>query len=181
MFRYKTYTPGQPDTEQITALYTRAFPENERRPIKTLLENTFGSGDFLVFYDDERFIGFASLLTFRDITHILYFAIDEKFRGMGYGTQALNVIRQKYPHDRIIADLEAETPQAYNLTQRKRRRNFYLRNGYRVSGVAYRWQNEDYEIFVSGKAVSADDFDAFWGHFEKIRARLEQEGRSQVW
>ncbi len=43
----------------------------------------------LGFFDGEVFCGFASLLTYGDLTQILYFAIEDSLRGKGYGLQAL--------------------------------------------------------------------------------------------
>ena len=45
---------------------------------------------------------------------------------------------------------------------RRRRKNFYLRNGYSETEVSYRWQDEAYEILVSGGELSKEDFGNFW-------------------
>ena len=87
MFYTVPVTEKLPDFGRITALYERAFPANERRPLHPLLNDTTGCSDFLAFYEDKEFVGFACLLTRRDITHILYIAIDEVMRGQGYGTK----------------------------------------------------------------------------------------------
>ena len=78
----------------------------------------------------KNFCGFASLLTYGGITHILYFAIDEQYREHGYGSEALKLMHTLYPKNRFIADLELDIPTAENEPQRHLRRAFYLRNGY---------------------------------------------------
>lgn len=153
------------DLPQVRALYERSFPANERRNFDELM-TVFGSAcELLGFYEENRLLGFAFLLTWRDLCHILYFAMEETFRGRGYGTQALGEMRKWKPSCRIIADLEAEVPDASNNPERLRRMNFYCRNGYSASPVAYRWQSENYVMFVSGGTLTDDEFEAFWSYF----------------
>ena len=162
------------DIEKIQRLYVRAFPENERRPLEPLLEDATGCADVLAFYDGDLFCGFACLLTYGDLTHILYIAIDEALRGRGYGTRALEAIRAFKPGRRILADLEAERPDAPNNAQRRRRRAFYGRNGYAASPVAYAWRGEDYEIFVQGGSCTEEEFEQFWHFFDTENTRLSK-------
>jgi len=158
-------TEKLPDFGRITALYERAFPANERRPLHPLLNDTTGCSDFLAFYEDKEFVGFACLLTRRDITHILYIAIDEAMRGQGYGTKALEAIRRVRPGQRIIADLEDDAREAEGGPRHKRKQ-FYERCGYRKTGVEYPWRGEDYIILSQGGPVTMEEFLSFWHYFE---------------
>ena len=98
-------TEHSKDFHRTESLYVRAFPANERTPICGLMRHD--GHDFVGFYDkDENFCGFASLLTYGGITHILYFAIDEQYREHGYGSEALKLMHTLYPKNRFIADLE---------------------------------------------------------------------------
>ena len=165
MLQLKTVTPQSADFDKVSALYHSAFPENERRPLGEMFSFLAGSGEFLSFYDGEIFCGFVCLLSWQDITHILYLAVDSQLRGKSYGTQALAAIRQRYPHSRLIADIELETPDAPNNAERRQRKHFYQKSGYRSSGVQYRWRDESYEIIVSGGDFSRQDFRNFWNAF----------------
>lgn len=162
------------DLPRVRTLYERSFPANERRNFDDLL-TVFGSAcELLAFYEQDEFLGFAFLLTWGDLSHILYFSITEEKRGQGLGTQALEQIRQWKRGLRIIADLEAAIPGASNRDQRLRRMNFYLRNGYAASPVSYRWQGEDYVMFVAGGSMSEAEFEAFWDHFS-IHPQIQKE------
>lgn len=89
-------TEHSKDFHRTESLYVRAFPANERTPICGLMRHD--GHDFVGFYDkDENFCGFASLLTYGGITHILYFAIDEQYREHGYGSEALKLMHTLYP------------------------------------------------------------------------------------
>ena len=77
----------------------------------------------------------------------------------------LSAIRQRYPHSRLIADIELETAGAPNNTERRQRKHFYQKSGYRSSEVQYRWREESYEIIVSGGDFDKADFRSFWNAF----------------
>lgn len=167
MLTWVRVTREMPDYERITALYERAFPANERRPLDPLLDDPTGCADFAAFYVKDRFVGFACFLSWEDMTHILYIAVEEEARGCGYGAEALHMIREKYAGRRIMADLEAEVKGADNNDQRRKRRHFYLVNGYEQTEVKYDWRNESYEILSHGGNVTTEDFERFWHYFEE--------------
>ena len=126
MLQLKTVTPQFADFDKVSALYHSAFPENERRPLVEMFSFLSGGGEFLALYDGETFCGFVCLLSWQDITHIL-----SRLRGRGYGTGMLSAIRQRYPHSRLIADIELETTDAPNNAERRQRKHFYQKSGYR--------------------------------------------------
>ena len=150
------------DYDLLAALYTRAFPENERRPLEPLVSDSTGHGEVMAFYDGAVFCGFACLITWRDISHIIYFAIDEKLRGRGYGAQALELMRGVKNDCRMIADLEVVREGASNNIPRERRLAFYMRNGYAESPVRYTWRGDDYVILVQGGTLTESEFKDFW-------------------
>ena len=146
-------TEHSKDFHRTENLYVRAFPANERTPICGLMRHD--GHDFVGFYDkDENFCGFASLLTYGGITHILYFAIDEQYREHGYGSEALKLMHTLYPKNRFIADLELDIPTAENEPQR------HLRG---AGGAGARFRR--YEILVSSGTITNTEFENFWDHF----------------
>lgn len=162
MLRTKLITEQSNELAQIEEIYRNAFPDNERKPLSPLLQDTSGCSEVISFYDKDLFCGFACLLTQRDITHIIYFAIDDHLRGKGYGSAALTAMHEMKPLNRIIVDIETEKKLAFNNQQRRKRKQFYLRSGYIESGVKYNWRKESYEILVYGGTISKQEFDSFW-------------------
>lgn len=156
-----------PYLSQITALYRRSFPPNERMPLRGMLADQSGAGEVLAALDGDIFIGMAVLLTWQDITHILYFAVEETHRDKGYGSRILREVQSRYPKHRIIADVEEPFPGADNVEQRERRIAFYRKNGYELTEVRYRWAGERYLILAAGGSVSEDEFWDFWDSFYK--------------
>ena len=87
--------------------------EEERVPMDTLLEAD-APYDFIACYDGAVLCGFYSALTFGDITHILFLAVEEKLRDHGYGSQILAEIGKAYAGNRVILDVEMVDPEADN-------------------------------------------------------------------
>lgn len=171
---------GSPFLPQVQALYESAFPENERIPIKQLLDNKI-KREFWAFFDGTRrenhgekgdseiaafhtFCGFSNSISYGDITNIVYFAVVPELRSRGYGSQILQAIREKHPDSRIVVDIEVEedSKDAEELERRNRRRKFYQRNGFNAAPVEYHWQGEHYRLLTAGGTVTDKEFRDFW-------------------
>lgn len=166
MFRTETVTENFQDLPQLMDLYNRAFPENERRSLIPLLKDHSHHSDFIAFYDGDCFCGFACLLICKDIAHIIYFAIEDNLRNNGYGSRALQLMHKQYPNHRFIADLEAVVEGCSNYQQRLHRHQFYTKNGYHPTPVAYPWRGEDYTILAYNGTISNQEFIDFWKFFD---------------
>ena len=153
---------------EIERLYRAAFPREERVPMDTLLEAD-GPYDFIACYDEAILCGFYSALTFGDITHILFLAVEEKLRDHGYGSQILAEIGKAYAGNRVILDVEMVDPEADNNEQREQRIAFYLRNGYHHSGISYGWRGVMYEILILDGTISEEEFWNFWDQLDEVQ------------
>lgn len=135
------------DLQKIKGLYKEAFPKVERIPFWLLLVGAgLGRIDFLAFYQTGRLCGIACLTSLENLTNILYLAVDCKIRSKGCGSRILKVIRKLRKGHTIVLDIEKPDLKADNYKQRKRRKEFYLRNGFSSSGYGYSFLGEDYEI-----------------------------------
>lgn len=153
---------------EIERLYRAAFPREERVPMDTLLEAN-GPYDFIACYDGAILCGFYSALTFGDITHILFLAVEEKLRDHGYGSQILAEIGKAYAGNRVILDVEMVDPEADNNEQREQRIAFYMRNGYHHSGISYGWRGVMYEILILDGTISEEEFWNFWDQLDEVQ------------
>ncbi len=170
----KRITDKTKDISEIRHLYETAFPENERRDLEDLIDENSEGMEFFAFYDDNDFVAMLSLLSYKDITHIMYLAVKEGYRDHGYGGKILEFLREFKKDQRIIADLERIKPDAENNPQRKRRNDFYIKNGYSPSGVCYSWRNEDYELYVNGGEFFEYEYKNFWKHFSQKKNNEEK-------
>ena len=110
------------------ALYMSAFPKEERLPWWILRLNACRKGiDLTAFMDGDVFCGFTASVTVEDLHFLLFFAIDDEKRGMGYGSAVLQMLQKQY--QTVVLNVELLDPAAENYTQRKRRFAFYQKNG----------------------------------------------------
>lgn len=174
MLKMETVRAGHRAIGQIEELYARAFPENERRPLGPLIEDRAGIAEMLALYDGEAFVGFVSLLNWKDIAHIIYFAVEEELRGRGYGAQTLEMLYAQKRGCRLIADVEEAIEGAPNAGQRARRIAFYERLGFARSSVRYAWRGEEYVILSRGGDITPDEFRNFWHEIDAKNKEMGQ-------
>lgn len=125
--------------------------------------------DFLALLDENDFVGFMVVQTYQDMAYLFFLAIDEMSRGKGYGSRAIETLREEYPNKTHTVDFEMPDQTAANYEQREKRRNFYLRNGYRETGLFLSYLGVDYEVFCMG-----EDFNI--GTFKDVMKTIQVEG-----
>ncbi len=111
---------------------TAAFPYEERRDCfdqKKCLKNKYFK--FFEIYDGNTAVGFTALWVFENFVFIEHIAIDEDKRGGGYGSKAIELIKEKYNKPII---LEAEAPVT---EQQIKRIKFYERLNFKVNNFDY--------------------------------------------
>ncbi len=160
-------TADSPELPQVERLYERAFPANERWGMEAVLEDKTGVSELLSFFDGVTFCGFIIMLHYKNLSHIIYFAVEDSLRSHGYGSEALRLVRERMPEQTIMVDIERETTGADNNDQRRRRKAFYLRNGYREAGVYYDWRGESYEIVILGGEITTREYFRFWHNIDE--------------
>lgn len=132
---FKKVSPGFPDMEKLDSLNKEAFPPAEYLSIEEQIQRAeTGLFDLWAIYDEDAFIGFMFVMTYKKMAYLFFFAIGSALRSNGYGGTALLKLKEIYPHSQHVVDMEALDEAAENLSQRISRRNFYLRNGYRPTG-----------------------------------------------
>ena len=104
LLEMKKLDKNHPDLQKVLNLYISAFPQNELMNFNIFYTDHI-RGDVISFYDNNKFIGFAALLTKGNISNILYFAIEPNLRGKGYGTQSLKQICNYFKIFKIILDV----------------------------------------------------------------------------
>lgn len=120
---------------EVEALYTEAFPENERAPFSMLVKKAKRDYvDFLAYYDGDLLAGMVYLVHGGELSYIFYIAVSSALRGRGYGSAILQALKTQYPGQSIFLAMEELDPAAPNYGQRLKRRGFYLANGFSLLG-----------------------------------------------
>ena len=162
-----------PYYDEMISLYNRSFPENERKPLDPILDDPSSESEIYSIVDEGNFIGMVVLLNHDDITHIIYFAVEESMRCHGYGSRILQLVQERYPGNRILVDVESPDEHKANNLQRKKRIEFYLRNGFMKSEVTYSWIRENYQILVAGGNLNRREFSRFWDYIYSHHAGFD--------
>ena len=120
-------------SERISAenLYITAFPEIERHHVDELFDACdTDKCEWLIFRENELFVGMAYMIIQDDIAFLLYLAVEGNQRNKGYGAEILRNLSQKYKGLEIILLIESLQEECDNMDIRIRRKEFYMRNGF---------------------------------------------------
>jgi ribosomal protein S18 acetylase RimI-like enzyme len=166
MITAKKVTRRLTDYKEVMDTYKNEFPAAERMPI--FFMNIFAKRkgvDFLAFFDDDKFIGFAYLITHKTLTHLFFFAVKHGEHSKGYGSKILTLIRERYIGNRIVLLVEEINPASENFEQRLRRRNFYIKNGFTPAGFREVPKYDKFDAYVSGGGCTKEEFAALIADF----------------
>lgn len=145
----------------VNRLAEEAFPPKEYLAPSALADMARAENfDFWALTDGGAFVGFMAVQTFEDLAYLFFLAIDAGARSKGYGGRAIETLRAAYPGKKQVVDFEMIDPAAPNLAQRERRKAFYLRCGYRETGLFLRYLGVDYEVLSMDADFDPDTFKA---------------------
>lgn len=144
---------------QANALAKEAFPPKEYLAPSKLVEMAkSGNFDFWALSDKDIFVGFMVIQTYKDLAYLFFLAIDSSCRSKGYGSSAIETMKATYPDKKHVVDFEMLDDTSDNNEQRKKRREFYLRNGYKETGLFLSYLGVDYEVFCMDAEFDEEEF-----------------------
>lgn len=162
----KTLKLGLPEYQQAKALYYRAFPQYEQETWRRLLfKCLFRRADFLVFYDQERFVGLSYVIHHHEIHYVLYLAVNDQVRSQGYGSRILDQLKRRYASDTLILDIEQPDRMAANNQQRLRRLHFYRKNGFDLTSRLTKTPEVTYQLLATRQPIDHDKVDEMFAWF----------------
>lgn len=133
---------------EIKNIYVNSFPKNERFPFWILKycskeENV----SFKVILNNDKVIGMKYIINYENTAYLMYLAIDENQRSKGYESKILKDLIKKY--ETII--LSVESPTKHLNDNKKKRKDFYLRNGFIETNKFFIDSEVEYEILCTNK------------------------------
>lgn len=162
---------------QLRDLYKSSFPEQEQIPfdeLKLLLKSDLL--DFSAYYDEGMFIGFTIVLKMKEYNWGWYFAVRDELRGRGYGQQILSALIERYANSPLVIDIESPHQECDNKEQRKRRYEFYKRNGFKDTPTLKSFEGLDFTILLLGEVeFSQSDYDSILQNLSRLRESVKQE------
>ena len=144
---------------QVCILAKEAFPPEEYLAPEKLLDMAKAENfDFWILSDGDTFAGFMVVQTYGNLAYLFFLAIDAPCRSKGYGGQAIKALKTAYPGKKQVVDFEMLDSTSANYAQRLKRREFYLRNGYKETGLFLSYLGVDYEVFCMDDAFDEAEF-----------------------
>lgn len=136
--------------KKIIEIYKKSFPKNEKLPIFLLnIMSKRECVDFLAFYDNDTVCGFTYLVNDKNMTFVLYLAVDDSIRSNGYGSKIIKwIINNK--KDNIVLNIEEVDRQYNNYEQRLRRQKFYFKNGFIDTGYNIKVRDDIHDVLYKG-------------------------------
>lgn len=135
------------DMNKLNKLVKEAFPPEEYISPDDIIK--LGNMKLYALYDSNLLIGLMAIKTFKNMVFLFYLAIDSNCRSKGYGKQALEELKKLYENYQLTVDIELIDETAKNNEQRIKRKNFYIRNGYKETRKGASYFGVNYEILCN--------------------------------
>ena len=147
----------------IKKTYLEAFPKLERKPFGLMRQKARqGMMEFLAVLDGGRPVGLAITVLHKDMVLLDYFAIHRAYRGHSYGSGALRLLKEHYEGKRLILEIELFDEEAPNREERQRRKQFYLKNGMRETGLEVCVFKVPMEVLTDGAPVAYEEYHSIY-------------------
>lgn len=161
--------------DKVEYLAKEAFPIDEYLPPSILIQMSKNDNfKFLAIIEDNRFIGFTAIFFYQNYSYLFFLAIMPEERFKGYGSKIIEMLKSKYLNYIHVVDFEKVDINCNNYIQRQKRRNFYLKNGYKKTGLFITYLNVDYEVFTT-----SDEFDI--NIFKKLMSNINIPGFDPIY
>ena len=148
--------------EDVANLLVLAFPSDERPPVDIFFHNLSINKEntrLIAFYEENRFIGFTSLVLYKDICYIFFLAVSPTFQNKGYGSEIINIIKEDYKDYVILLAYEEVNEKYPNYAQRKSREAFYLKRGFKDNGfISEEWGVRFQTAYIGKRRVSFEEY-----------------------
>ena len=142
MLREVDFNDSSVNHEELKKIYNSAFSEDEQwLPYDQIIHiGEFMKADLVAYYDKDILVALSMIFPFPKFTFGCYLAVKEELRNKGYGKKIFEGILSKYGKDHlpfIIGFMSPFQKDAPDLEIKKRRYDFFLRNGMKDTGVAF--------------------------------------------
>lgn len=119
--------------ECIENLYEETFPFEEKKPFDMIMKYNGKTFELIAVETEENgeFLALVILLKYKDLLLIDYFATTKINRNKGLGTKILKMLLEKYKDKKIFLEIESTEIASDNIEERIKRKNFYLKNGFK--------------------------------------------------
>lgn len=161
---------------KMKRLNREAFPKKERINFNELLDlSNSDHFDFLAIKEGETFVGFFLIAKNKHNIYLFFFAVTKKQRSEENGSRMLELLREYYPYQQIVLDLEEVDENGPNAKNCALKKEFYSQNGFYETGYELQHANMTFELLCNKKLFDEESFRNFLGEIEPDISRLKKE------
>ena len=173
----KPIIPGGSVYRKVGRLYRAAFGAEVRPPLLELwlLSARREAVSLRAWYEGETFCGMTLTVDQGKYLYIEFIAVDPALRSRGYGGRMLARLRADYPDRAMLVEVEEPEPDAGNHDQRRKRIDFYQRNGFFLLEQRLEGKKDNYVLMSTDPVYDRAAFLAIFPHLSLgIRAGLRR-------
>ena len=152
---------------QVKKIYESSFPAVERY---LSVEEMTSSEDTKLYclVDNNVVLGFMYLICFENMIFILYLAISKEQQSKGLGSWLLRWCLDKYKDRKIYLNIEKVYKDVKDFQTRKKRLDFYTKNGLYFTDFISEEENECFNILSNKINFDIDEYRLLDQHIAKI-------------
>lgn len=146
-------------------LYKSGFPDNERKPYYLMKYwQSCGKMELYEISDNGQFCGLVITVICDNLVLVDYLAVCPELRGRGIGSNALVLTREKYKDKKLFLEIETTANPCDDLETRKKRKRFYMNNGFLPCGFSVDLFGVEMEIMSFGERIIFDEYMKLYHH-----------------
>jgi GNAT superfamily N-acetyltransferase len=160
---------------QVNDIYEKSFPQEEKYITLDKMIESQGT-ELYCLVDNEKVLGIIYLIFYKDMIFILYLAVNIKSRSKGYGSYLLKWCLDKYADKKIYLNIEEVKKEVKDYEIRKKRLDFYLKNGFFVTNYISKEELENFNILSNSLEIDIDQYKIL----DKVVAKILDEPISNI-
>lgn len=103
--------------------------------------------EFNAIYENEELIGMEYILKHENTIYLFYLAVNNQYKGRGYGSQVLKDLIKRYKEKVII--LCTEKPDRNCKDIKSRRKEFYIKNNFYSTDTIIKYMGVEFEVLCT--------------------------------
>lgn len=158
-------TGDSPYISTLERINEEAIPENERNTLDDMLST---GAEVSGIFSEQKPVGFIVFRKYKNICYLAYLAVEHSLRSMGIGGEALRRFAAENRDKQVVVEFEAPCADGGSDDIKKRRKQFYLRNGFFETGWFTFYDETEFEIGCSQPEFDTDTFRGFTEYLGNI-------------
>lgn len=143
----------------VRKIYKSSFPRSERFPFIILLLNIIrGNSSMNVLIDNNIIYGFIYYINYKEMSFILYLAINKNIRNKGYGSYLLKWLQNKKHNIDVYLNIDEINSIYKDNDVRIKRLNFYLNNNFYLTNYVSVEHSGNFNILTTNKEFNINEY-----------------------